>query len=101
MQGIKPHEPWGIGSPLWATSAGTPQRHARGWCWGRLRASEGAWGGSPGPGTLCPSQMSYELWRELEEESEGDGQGRKPEIGNVFLMDRGRLERGGQWARDG
>lgn len=36
--------------------------------------------------------MSYELWRDLEEESEGDSQGRKPEIGNVFLMDRGRLE---------
>ncbi|NXO50999.1 VP33B protein, partial [Aramus guarauna] len=34
------------------------------------------------------AKMSYELWRELEEESEGDGQGRKPEIGNVFLMDR-------------
>ncbi|NWR81534.1 VP33B protein, partial [Centropus unirufus] len=34
------------------------------------------------------SQMSYELWRELEEENEGDSQGRKPEIGNVFLMDR-------------
>ncbi|CAM9408611.1 unnamed protein product [Bubo scandiacus] len=34
------------------------------------------------------AKMSYELWRTLEEESEGDGQGRKPEIGNVFLMDR-------------
>ncbi|XP_075569566.1 vacuolar protein sorting-associated protein 33B isoform X2 [Pelecanus crispus] len=34
------------------------------------------------------AKMSYELWQELEEESEGDGQGRKPEIGNVFLMDR-------------
>ncbi|XP_072725256.1 uncharacterized protein [Ciconia boyciana] len=34
------------------------------------------------------AKMSYELWRDLEEESEGDGQGRKPEIGNVFLMDR-------------
>ncbi|KAM6351860.1 vacuolar protein sorting-associated protein 33B isoform 3-T3 [Alca torda] len=34
------------------------------------------------------SKMSYELWRDLEEESEGDSQGRKPEIGNVFLMDR-------------
>ncbi|XP_059679915.1 vacuolar protein sorting-associated protein 33B isoform X3 [Gavia stellata] len=34
------------------------------------------------------AKMSYELWRELEEESEGEGQGRKPEIGNVFLMDR-------------
>ncbi|KAM6409822.1 vacuolar protein sorting-associated protein 33B isoform 2-T2 [Rhynochetos jubatus] len=34
------------------------------------------------------AKMSYELWRELEEESDGDSQGRKPEIGNVFLMDR-------------
>ncbi|XP_061302463.1 vacuolar protein sorting-associated protein 33B isoform X3 [Pezoporus flaviventris] len=34
------------------------------------------------------AKMSYELWRDLEGESEGDGQGRKPEIGNVFLMDR-------------
>ncbi|OPJ70247.1 vacuolar protein sorting-associated protein 33B [Patagioenas fasciata monilis] len=34
------------------------------------------------------AKMSYELWRDLEEESEGDGQGRTPEIGNVFLMDR-------------
>uniref|UniRef100_A0A8D2PIR8 Vacuolar protein sorting-associated protein 33B n=1 Tax=Zosterops lateralis melanops TaxID=1220523 RepID=A0A8D2PIR8_ZOSLA len=40
------------------------------------------------PGTLCPSQMSYELWRDLEEESDTEGQGRKPEIGHVFLMDR-------------
>ncbi|NXX99262.1 VP33B protein, partial [Centropus bengalensis] len=34
------------------------------------------------------AKMSYELWRELEEENEADSQGRKPEIGNVFLMDR-------------
>ncbi|NWX51092.1 VP33B protein, partial [Steatornis caripensis] len=34
------------------------------------------------------AKMSYELWQDLEEESEGDGQSRKPEIGNVFLMDR-------------
>ncbi|KAM6257240.1 vacuolar protein sorting-associated protein 33B isoform 2-T2 [Porphyrio hochstetteri] len=34
------------------------------------------------------AKMSYELWRDLEEESEGDSQGRKPEIGNVFFMDR-------------
>uniref|UniRef100_A0A8B9MLP0 Vacuolar protein sorting-associated protein 33B n=1 Tax=Accipiter nisus TaxID=211598 RepID=A0A8B9MLP0_9AVES len=47
------------------------------------------------------AKMSYELWRDLEEESEADGQGRKPEIGNVFFMDRGRLERGGQQARAG
>ncbi|KAJ7416761.1 VPS33B, late endosome and lysosome associated [Willisornis vidua] len=42
----------------------------------------------PRPGTLYPSQMSHELWQDLEEESEGEGQGRKPEIGHVFLMDR-------------
>ncbi|XP_048811661.1 vacuolar protein sorting-associated protein 33B isoform X2 [Lagopus muta] len=34
------------------------------------------------------AKMSYELWRDLEEESESEGQGRKPEIGNIFLMDR-------------
>ncbi|NWU88564.1 VP33B protein, partial [Upupa epops] len=34
------------------------------------------------------AKMSYELWRNLKEENESDGQGRKPEIGNVFLMDR-------------
>ncbi|XP_017691697.1 PREDICTED: vacuolar protein sorting-associated protein 33B isoform X1 [Lepidothrix coronata] len=34
------------------------------------------------------AKMSHELWRDLEEESEGEGQGRKPEIGHVFLMDR-------------
>ncbi|NXJ70771.1 VP33B protein, partial [Rostratula benghalensis] len=34
------------------------------------------------------AKMSYELWRDLEEESEGDSQSRKPEIGNIFLMDR-------------
>ncbi|NWI13551.1 VP33B protein, partial [Crypturellus soui] len=34
------------------------------------------------------AKMSYELWRELEEESDSDGQGRKPEIGSIFLMDR-------------
>ncbi|XP_052664577.1 vacuolar protein sorting-associated protein 33B isoform X4 [Harpia harpyja] len=40
------------------------------------------------------AKMSYELWRDLEEESEADGQGRKPEIGNVFLMDRGSVDFG-------
>ncbi|XP_075015719.1 vacuolar protein sorting-associated protein 33B isoform X6 [Calonectris borealis] len=40
------------------------------------------------------AKMSYELWRDLEEESEGDGQGRKPEIGNIFLMDRGSVDFG-------
>ncbi|NXJ26918.1 VP33B protein, partial [Dicrurus megarhynchus] len=34
------------------------------------------------------AKMSYELWRDLEEESESEGQGRKPEIGHIFLMDR-------------
>ncbi|KAM6058406.1 vacuolar protein sorting-associated protein 33B isoform 1-T1 [Chlamydotis macqueenii] len=34
------------------------------------------------------AKMSYELWRDLEEESEGNEQSRKPEIGNVFLVDR-------------
>ncbi|NXY55230.1 VP33B protein, partial [Callaeas wilsoni] len=34
------------------------------------------------------AKMSYELWRDLEEESESEGHGRKPEIGHVFLMDR-------------
>ncbi|XP_015728855.1 vacuolar protein sorting-associated protein 33B isoform X2 [Coturnix japonica] len=34
------------------------------------------------------AKMCYELWRDLEEESESDGQGRKAEIGNIFLMDR-------------
>lgn len=38
--------------------------------------------------------MSYELWRDLEEESDSEGQGRKPEIGHVFLMDRGGLRQG-------
>lgn len=43
-----------------------------------------------GIGTIFPLQMSYELWQDLEEESESEGQGRKPEIGNIFLMDRGK-----------
>ncbi|XP_062357494.1 vacuolar protein sorting-associated protein 33B isoform X3 [Cinclus cinclus] len=34
------------------------------------------------------AKMSYELWRDLEEENESEGQGRKPEIGHVFLTDR-------------
>ncbi|KAM9181709.1 vacuolar protein sorting-associated protein 33B isoform 1-T1 [Mergus octosetaceus] len=34
------------------------------------------------------AKMCYELWRDLEEESESDSQGRNPEIGNIFLMDR-------------
>uniref|UniRef100_A0A8U7NC93 VPS33B late endosome and lysosome associated n=1 Tax=Corvus moneduloides TaxID=1196302 RepID=A0A8U7NC93_CORMO len=40
------------------------------------------------------AKMSYELWRDLEEESESEGQGRKPEIGHVFLMDRGSVDFG-------
>ncbi|NWY49089.1 VP33B protein, partial [Sylvia atricapilla] len=34
------------------------------------------------------AKMSYELWRDLEDESKSEVQGRKPEIGHVFLMDR-------------
>ncbi|NXL79059.1 VP33B protein, partial [Leptocoma aspasia] len=34
------------------------------------------------------AKMIYELWRDLEEESETEGQGRRPEIGHIFLMDR-------------
>lgn len=74
-----------IPCPGWLITAA---REGLGWAVGLV----GSLGCSPGPATLCPSQMSYELWRDLEEESEGDSQGRKPEIGNVFLMDRGRLE---------
>ncbi|XP_044521398.1 vacuolar protein sorting-associated protein 33B isoform X4 [Gracilinanus agilis] len=33
-------------------------------------------------------QMVYEMWRELEEEEEGEIKGRKPEIGHIFLLDR-------------
>lgn len=33
--------------------------------------------------------MVHELWRELAEESEADNMGRKPEIGHIFLIDRG------------
>lgn len=33
--------------------------------------------------------MAYELWRELEEEVEGDSQARRPEIGHIFFVDRG------------
>lgn len=68
------------------------------WPWLSAPLHARAFGGSLGlllrPGTLCPSQMSYELWRDLEEESDSEGQGRKPEIGHVFLMDRGGLRRG-------
>lgn len=35
--------------------------------------------------------MSHELWRKLEEEEDGETKGRRPEIGHVFLLDRGEL----------
>lgn len=38
-----------------------------------------------------PWQMSYELWRTLEEEEDGETKGRRPEIGHIFLLDRGTL----------
>ncbi|KYO20884.1 vacuolar protein sorting-associated protein 33B [Alligator mississippiensis] len=34
------------------------------------------------------AKMAYELWRELEEEVEGDSQARRPEIGHIFFVDR-------------
>lgn len=34
--------------------------------------------------------MVHELWRTLEEEEEGEVKGRRPEIGHVFFLDRGR-----------
>ncbi|XP_036590482.1 vacuolar protein sorting-associated protein 33B isoform X1 [Trichosurus vulpecula] len=34
------------------------------------------------------AKMVYEMWRELEEEEEGEIKGRKPEIGHIFLLDR-------------
>ncbi|KAM6308551.1 vacuolar protein sorting-associated protein 33B [Aegotheles albertisi] len=51
-----------------------------------LNSLYGPFGRAHGIGRCA--KMSYELWRELEEESDGEGQGRRPEIGNVFLMDR-------------
>ncbi|XP_030915536.1 vacuolar protein sorting-associated protein 33B, partial [Geospiza fortis] len=51
-----------------------------------LNSLYGPFGKTHGIGRCA--KMSYELWRDLEEESEGEGQGRKPEIGHVFLMDR-------------
>lgn len=35
--------------------------------------------------------MAYELWRNLEEEEDGETKGRRPEIGHIFLLDRGKL----------
>ncbi|NWZ92047.1 VP33B protein, partial [Nesospiza acunhae] len=51
-----------------------------------LNSLYGPFGKTHGIGRCA--KMSYELWRDLEEESDGEGQGRKPEIGHVFLMDR-------------
>lgn len=34
------------------------------------------------------AKMSYELWRQLEEEEDGETKGRRPEIGHIFLLDR-------------
>ncbi|KAL9837527.1 LOW QUALITY PROTEIN: vacuolar protein sorting-associated protein 33B-like [Geothlypis trichas] len=51
-----------------------------------LNSLYGPFGKTHGIGRCA--KMSYELWRDLEEESEGEGQGRKAEIGHVFLMDR-------------
>ncbi|NXH43802.1 VP33B protein, partial [Dicaeum eximium] len=72
-----------------------------------LNSLYGPFGSTYGIGRCA--KMSYELWRDLEEESESDGQGRTPEIGHVFLMDRGgsRAPRGagepcgGQEQREG
>ncbi|XP_059338368.1 vacuolar protein sorting-associated protein 33B isoform X3 [Ammospiza nelsoni] len=51
-----------------------------------LNSLYGPFGKTHGIGRCA--KMSYELWRDLEEEGDGEGQGRKPEIGHVFLMDR-------------
>uniref|UniRef100_A0A9L0IB07 VPS33B late endosome and lysosome associated n=1 Tax=Equus asinus TaxID=9793 RepID=A0A9L0IB07_EQUAS len=34
------------------------------------------------------AKMSYELWRKLEDEEDGETKGRRPEIGHIFLLDR-------------
>lgn len=34
------------------------------------------------------AKMSYELWKRLEEEEDGETKGRRPEIGHIFLLDR-------------
>ncbi|XP_063106123.1 vacuolar protein sorting-associated protein 33B isoform X2 [Cavia porcellus] len=36
------------------------------------------------------AKMSYELWRTLEEEEESETKSRRPEIGHIFLLDRGK-----------
>ncbi|XP_023581717.1 vacuolar protein sorting-associated protein 33B isoform X3 [Trichechus manatus latirostris] len=40
------------------------------------------------------AKMSHELWRKLEEEEDGETKGRRPEIGHVFLLDRGSVDFG-------
>ncbi|XP_063106124.1 vacuolar protein sorting-associated protein 33B isoform X3 [Cavia porcellus] len=40
------------------------------------------------------AKMSYELWRTLEEEEESETKSRRPEIGHIFLLDRGSVDFG-------
>lgn len=40
------------------------------------------------------AKMAYELWRNLEEEEDGETKGRRPEIGHIFLLDRGSVDFG-------
>ncbi|XP_077907286.1 vacuolar protein sorting-associated protein 33B isoform X2 [Ictidomys tridecemlineatus] len=40
------------------------------------------------------ARMSYELWRKLEEEEDSETKGRRPEIGHIFLLDRGSVDFG-------
>ncbi|XP_070334431.1 vacuolar protein sorting-associated protein 33B isoform X3 [Odocoileus virginianus] len=40
------------------------------------------------------AKMSYELWKRLEEEEDGETKGRRPEIGHIFLLDRGSVDFG-------
>ncbi|XP_023566250.1 vacuolar protein sorting-associated protein 33B isoform X2 [Octodon degus] len=40
------------------------------------------------------ARMSYELWRKLEEEEESETKSRRPEIGRIFLLDRGSVDFG-------
>lgn len=60
----------------------------------RKRGDFGRGGLQKGPDTRLrvswSPQMSYELWRKLEEEEDGETKGRRPEIGHVFLLDRGK-----------
>ncbi|XP_069078753.1 vacuolar protein sorting-associated protein 33B isoform X1 [Pleurodeles waltl] len=34
------------------------------------------------------SKMTYEVWKELVDENNGDEKGRRPKVGHIFLMDR-------------